>query len=256
MSDNRNAKTPRLLLITGGSRGIGRATARLAAGAGFEVVLTFATDEAAAADCVREIENAGGRARAIQADVAEEADVLRVFDALDEHPLPLSAVVNNAGILDTQMRLEAMEVARMRRIFEVNILGAFLVAREAVRRMSHAFGGQGGALVNVSSRAAVLGSPNEYIDYAASKGALDTMTLGLSKEMADQGVRVNGVRPGLINTEMHASGGEPGRVERLRNAIPMQRGGETDEVAQAVLWLLSPEASYVTGSFIDVGGGR
>jgi NAD(P)-dependent dehydrogenase (short-subunit alcohol dehydrogenase family) len=244
------------ILITGASRGIGAACAFLAAGRGYHVGINYRSDAGAAAKVVRAIEHAGGSAFAVQADVSREDDVLRMFAEVDARWGRLDALVNNAGILARQMRVEQMDAARIGRILATNVTGSFLCAREAVLRMSTRRGGSGGAIVNVSSRAGVLGAAGEYVDYAASKAALDVLTIGLAKETADEGIRVNGVRPGLIDTEMHASGGEPGRIERLKASVPMGRGGEADEVARAVLWLLSDEASYTTGSFIDVSGGR
>ena len=244
------------ILITGGGRGIGRACALLAAEQGYRVCINYRSDAAAAAQVVRSIEEQGGAALALRADVAVEAEVERLFAEVDARCGRLDALVNNAGVLAQQMRVAQMDAARIRRIMDTNVVGPFLCAREAVRCMSTAHGGSGGAIVNVSSRAAVLGSPNEYVDYAASKAALDALTIGLSKEVADEGIRVNGVRPGLIHTTMHADGGEPGRVERLQSSVPMGRGGEPEEVARAVLWLLSEAASYTTGSFIEVSGGR
>jgi NAD(P)-dependent dehydrogenase (short-subunit alcohol dehydrogenase family) len=243
-------------LITGGSRGIGAATARLAAARGYLVCVNFVRDRQAADLLVDDITRDGGRAIAVQADVTSASDVSTLFDAVDRQLGPLTALVNNAGILERQMRLDEMSADRLQRVFSVNIVGAFLCAREAVRRMSTRHGGSGGSIVNVSSGASRLGSPGEYIDYAASKGALDTMTIGLSKEVAAEGIRVNAVRPGFIYTDIHASGGEPGRVDRLRSIVPMGRGGQADEVAHAILWLLSDEASYCTGTFIDVTGGK
>jgi NAD(P)-dependent dehydrogenase (short-subunit alcohol dehydrogenase family) len=248
--------TQRIMLITGGSRGIGAATAQLAASRGYAVCINYLRNRAAAQTVVDAITAAGGRAITAAADVAIEADVIRLFETVDRELGPLTALVNNAGILEQQMRVETMDAARMNRIFATNITGAFLCAREAVKRMSTKRGGKGGAIVNVSSAAARLGSPNEYVDYAASKGAVDTLTIGLSKEVAEEGIRVNAVRPGFIYTEMHASGGEPGRVDRVKSAVPMKRGGEAGEVANAILWLLSDEASFTTGAFIDVAGGR
>ena len=244
------------VLVTGGGRGIGAACARLAGELGYRVCINYRSDADAAAGVVRAIEEGGGTAFAIQADVAQEADVVRMFAAIDTRWGRLDALVNNAAVLAQQMRVDQMDAARIARIMATNVTGSFLCAREAVRRMSTSHGGQGGAIVNVSSRAAVLGSSGEYVDYAASKAALDALTIGLSKEVAGEGIRVNGVRPGLIRTTMHADGGEPGRVERLQDSVPMGRGGEPMEVARAVLWLLSDAASYTTGSFIEVSGGR
>lgn len=244
------------LLITGGSRGIGAATARLAARDGYAVCINYRSRSGDADALVREIEAGGGRAIAVKADIAVDADVARLFEACDREFGRLAALVNNAGILETQTRLENITGERVRRVFATNVFGAFACSREAVLRMSTKHGGAGGAIVNVSSRAAQLGSPGEYVDYAASKAALDTLTIGLGREVADEGIRVNGVRAGHIYTEMHASGGEPGRVDRLKDTVPMKRGGMPEEVAEAVLWLLSDKASFVTGSFIDASGGR
>ncbi|KAB8145614.1 SDR family oxidoreductase [Chloroflexia bacterium SDU3-3] len=247
--------TQNILLITGGSRGIGAATARLAAQRGYTICITYLHRPDAAQAVVADIASAGGAAHAFATDMASEADILRLFAQIDELG-PLAALVNNAGVLETQMRVDQMSAARLQRIFTTNVIGPFLCAREAVLRMSTRHGGVGGAIVNVSSAASRLGSPNEYVDYAASKGAIDTLTLGLAKEVAGEGIRVNAVRPGVIATDIHASGGEPGRVERVKAGIPMQRGGTADEVARAILWLLSEEASYVTGACMDVAGGR
>ena len=244
------------LIVTGASRGIGAATARLAAQRGYRVCVNFRDNERAAQQVVDSIRATGGEAVSVQADVGVEADVLRLFDACEVSFGALRALVNNAGILEAQMRLESMTAERMQRIFNTNVIGTMLCAREAARRMSTRHGGQGGAIVNISSGAARLGAPGEYVDYAASKGAVDTLTVGLSKELAGDGIRVNAVRPGYIYTQMHASGGEPGRVDRLKDQIPLRRGGTADEVAMAVLWLLSEEASYTTGSFLDVTGGK
>lgn len=246
----------KIILITGGGRGIGAACALLAAQQGYAVGISYIADEAAAAAVVAAIERAGGAALAIQADVSDEVAVERLFAQMDKRLGRLTALINNAGILFPQMRVEQMDAARIHRILATNVTGSFLCAREAVRRMSTRHGGLGGSIVNMSSRAAVLGSPGEYVDYAASKAALDALTIGLSKEVAAEKIRVNGVRPGLIHTTIHASGGEPGRVSRLQSSVPMARGGEALEVAKAALWLLSDEASYTTGSFIDVSGGR
>jgi NAD(P)-dependent dehydrogenase (short-subunit alcohol dehydrogenase family) len=243
-----------VLIVTGGSRGIGAATARLAAAAGYRVCVNFRERQRDADRVVEAIEAAGGRATAVQADISIESDVTRLFETADALGT-LRGLVNNAGILETQMRLEQMDAARLTRVFATNVTGAFLCAREAVRRMSTRHGGQGGAIVNVSSIAARLGSPGEYVDYAASKGALDSMTIGLAREVADEGIRVNAVRPGITYTDIHASGGEPGRVDRLKDKVPMKRGGQPDEAARAILWLLSDDASYTTGAFVDVSGG-
>ena len=247
---------PGVLLVTGASRGIGAATARLAAQRGFAVCVNFLRNSDAAAAVVAEITRSGGRAVAVQGDVAVEADVVRVFETCDRELGPLDALVNNAGILETQMRVERMDAARLQRILATNVTGSFICAREAVRRMSTKHGGNGGAIVNVSSGAAKLGSPGEYMDYAASKGAIDTFTVGLAREVAEEGIRVNAVRPGFIHTDIHASGGEPDRIERVKVIVPMKRGGTVDEVAYAILWLLSDEASYTTGALVDVAGGK
>ena len=245
-----------VMIVTGGSRGIGAATARLAAERGYAVCVNFVANERAALTVVDEIRDRGGRAIAVRADVAREADIVHLFDEAVKQFGPLTALVNNAGILERQGRVEDMDVARLERVFTTNITGAFLCAREAVRRMSVRHGGRGGAIVNVSSMAARLGSPGEYVDYAASKGAIDTFTIGLAREVAEDGIRVNAVRPGVIHTDIHASGGEPGRVDRVKSSVPMKRGGDPEEVARAILWLCSDESSYSTGTFIDVSGGR
>ena len=247
--------TGHVLLITGGSRGIGAATARLAAARGYAVAVNFVTNGTAADAVVRDITRAGGTAVAAQADVSIEADVVRLFRQIDDQFGRLDALVNNAGIVDRRARVEEMDAARVMRMFAVNVAGPFLCAREAVRRMSTRHGGSGGAIVNVSSGASRIGSPNEYVDYAASKGALDTFTIGLAKEVARDGIRVNAVRPGLIHTDIHATTGEPGRIERIAPLIPLKRGGQPEEIAQAILWLLSGEASYATGTVLDVTGG-
>jgi NAD(P)-dependent dehydrogenase (short-subunit alcohol dehydrogenase family) len=245
-----------VIMVTGGGRGIGAATARLAASRGYAVCVNYLHNRAAAQTVVNEIRAAGAKAIAVSGDVASEPDVLNLFLECDRQLGPLTALVNNAGIVARQSRVEAMDAARLQRMFATNVVGAFLCAREAIRRMSTKHGGQGGAIVNLSSGASRLGSPGEYVDYAASKGAIDTMTIGLAKELAQEGIRVNCVRPGFVNTEIHAAGGEPNRIERLRDSIPMKRGGEPEEVARAVLWLLSDEASYSTGAILDVTGGR
>ena len=245
-----------VVVVTGGGRGIGAATARLAAERGYAVCVNYRNNQKAAGDVVAGIEASGGTAISVCADVASETDVLRLFETVDARLGPLTALVNNAGILERQTRVEHIDAARLDRVFATNVTGAFLCAREAVRRMSTAHGGAGGAIVNVSSRAAQLGAPGEYVDYAASKAALDALTIGLAREVAGEGIRVNGVRAGIIYTEIHADGGEPGRVDRLGPQLPMKRGGEPIEVARAILWLLSDEASYSTGTFIDVAGGR
>ncbi len=245
-----------VLLVTGGGRGIGAATARLAASRGYAICVNYLSNSAAAKALEDEIAGAGGRAIAVAADVAKEADVIRLFDTARDKLGALTALVNNAGILERQARLDEMHAARLERVFATNVTGAFLCAREAVRRMSTRHGGKGGGIVNVGSMASKLGSPGEYVDYAASKGAIDSLTIGLAKEVAEEGIRVNAVRPGIIYTDIHASGGEPDRVDRLKATIPMKRGGQPEEVAEAVLWLLSDQASYVTGSTIDVTGGR
>jgi NAD(P)-dependent dehydrogenase (short-subunit alcohol dehydrogenase family) len=245
----------RVALITGGSRGIGAATARLAAERGYAVVVNFVADRGAADGVVADIIAAGGEAMAAQADVARESDVVRMFGEVDERFGRLDALVNNAAIAAPAMAVEQIDEARLMRILAVNVAGSFLCAREAVRRMSTAHGGRGGAIVNVSSSASRFGSPNEYVDYAASKAAVDTLTLGLSKEVAAAGIRVNCVRPGPVYTQIHETTGEPGRVDRLARIIPMRRGGYPEEIAHAIVWLLSDEASYTTGALLDLTGG-
>lgn len=246
----------KIIIITGASRGIGASTAKSAAAQGYAVCVNYLKDHKAAETIVAEILSDGGKAIAVAADISKESDVVRMFETVDTELGTVTALVNNAGILQKQMRVDEMTAERLNRIFTVNITGYFLCAREAVRRMSTRFGGSGGAIVNVSSAASRLGSAGEYVDYAASKGATDTLTIGLSQEVASEKIRVNGVRPGFIYTGIHASGGEPGRVDRLKSAIPMQRGGQPEEVANAIMWLLSDAASYVTGAFIDAAGGR
>jgi NAD(P)-dependent dehydrogenase (short-subunit alcohol dehydrogenase family) len=248
--------TPRVLLVTGAGRGIGAATARLAAKRGYAVCVNYLRDKGAAESVVQDIRDDGGSAIAVAGDVSVEKEVLHLFDACDRSLGRLAALVNNAGIVATRARVEAMDAARLERMFAVNAVGAFLCAREAIKRMAKRHGGKGGAIVNVSSGAARLGSPGEWVDYAASKGAIDTMTIGLAKELAEDGIRVNCVRPGFVKTDIHAGAGEPDRIERLRDSIPMKRGGEPEEVARAILWLLSGEASYSTGAILDVTGGR
>jgi NAD(P)-dependent dehydrogenase (short-subunit alcohol dehydrogenase family) len=243
-------------IVTGGGRGIGAATARLAAARGYAVCLNYLQDRTAAEEVVRHITDRNGEAIAIQADVSSEADILSLFLQADSRLGRVSALVNNAGTLERQARLDSMDISRMERIFRVNVVGSMLCGREAVKRMSTRYGGDGGAIVNVSSGAAKYGSPGEYVDYAASKGAIETFTVGLAREVAEEGIRVNAVRPGFIYTVLHAKGGEPERVERVKTSVPMQRGGQPEEVASAILWLLSQEASYVTGTIVDVSGGR
>ena len=247
--------TDKVVIITGGSRGIGRAAALKAAAAGFKVVVGYASNEAAARDVVAAIEAKNGKAIAVKCDVGVEADILALFKAADAFG-PLGALVNNAGIVGPTIRVEDMTAERIARMLAVNVTGSFLCAREAVKRMSTKHGGAGGVIVNLSSAAARLGSANTYVDYAASKGAIDTFTVGLAHEVAAEGIRVVGIRPGLIDTEIHASGGDPGRAHRLAHNVPMQRVGSADEVANAIVWLLSDEASYVTSSILDVSGGR
>lgn len=246
----------KIIVITGGSRGIGAATARLAARRGYAVCVNYLKNQDAAHAVVDELEAAGARAIAVAADVSQESGVATLFEAVDRKLGTLTALVNNAGILAKQMRVEDMDAGRINRVLTANVIGYFLCAREAVRRMSTRRGGKGGAIVNVSSAASRLGSADEYVDYAASKGAVDSLTIGLSKEVAGEGIRVNAVRPAFIYTDIHATGGEPGRVDRLKPTIPMKRGGQPEEVAAAILWLLSDEASYVTGTFVDLAGGR
>ena len=245
-----------IALVTGASRGIGKATALQLAKAGYTVAVNYHHNIVAATAVVNAIVAQGGKALALRADIGDEAQVMAMFSALDREGEPLAALVNNAGILFQQCRVEDLTAARINQVLSTNVTGYFLCCREAVKRMSRRHGGQGGAIVNVSSAASRLGSPGEYIDYAASKGAVDSLTIGLSLEVAAEGIRVNGVRPGLIYTDIHASGGEPGRVDRVAASLPMQRGGQPQEIAEAIVWLLSDSASYVTGSFIDAAGGR
>jgi NAD(P)-dependent dehydrogenase (short-subunit alcohol dehydrogenase family) len=251
-----DSSSRKVLVVTGGSRGIGAAIARLAAKEGYAVCLSYLNNRDAAEEVVASIAAKDGVALAVQADVAVEQDVVRLFGQVDASLGRVTALVNNAGILEKQSRVEDMDAARISRIFATNVIGSFICAREAIRRMSAKHGGSGGAIVNMSSRASRLGSPNEYVDYASSKGAIDTFTVGLAKELAAEGIRVNAVSPGIIYTDIHASGGDPDRVERMKEVVPMKRGGTPQEVAKAVLWLLSDAASYTTGASIDVAGGR
>ncbi|MDI9234525.1 SDR family oxidoreductase [Limnohabitans lacus] len=246
----------KVLLVTGGGRGIGAATSLLAAQQGWSVAVNYTANSLAADEVVRQIRAAGGQAIAVKADVAEEDQVLRMFEHIDAKLGRLTGLVNNAGVVDVYARVADMSVARLKRMFDINVMGSLICAREAVRRMSTQYGGEGGSIVNVSSAASRLGSPGQYVDYAAAKGAIDAFTLGLAKEVAAEGIRVNAVRPGLIDTEIHASGGLPNRVKDLQHLVPMQRGGTAEEVAQSIVWLLSDAASYTTMSLIDVSGGR
>ena len=246
----------RVALVTGGSRGIGAASALLAAKDGWAVAVNYAQNSLAADEVVRQIRAGGGNAMAVQADVGDEAQVIKMFEQVDAKLGRLSALVNNAGVVDVSQRVDQMSVARLERMFRVNITGSFVCAREAIRRMSTKQGGQGGVIVNLSSAAARLGSPAQYVDYAGAKGAIDVMTLGLAKEVAAECIRVNAVRPGLIDTEIHASGGLPNRAHELAHLVPMQRPGTAEEVARAIVWLMSEQSSYTTGSVIDVTGGR
>ncbi len=245
----------KVMIITGASRGIGAATAVAAANQGYRVCVNYHSDRISAEKVVHQITESGGSAIAIQADISDESAVVGLFKQSCEAMGPPTVLVNNAGILETGS-ISSINSARLQRVFALNVFGAFYCAREAVKLMSTDCGGVGGSIVNVSSVAAKMGSPDEYIDYAASKGAVDTMTIGLAKEVAGQGIRVNAVRPGVIHTDIHASGGEPDRVNRVSKSVPMKRGGEPEEIAAAILWLASDEAAYCTGSFIDVSGGR
>ena len=246
----------KIALVTGASRGIGRATAILLAEQGYAVGVNYLRNEMAARAVVNDITVNGGRAIALQADIANEAQVVAMFRRINDELGPITALVNNAGNLFQQTTIENLSAERINKVLSTNVTGYFLCCREAVKIMSHRHGGKGGAIVNVSSAASRLGAPGEYVDYAASKGAVDTLTTGLALEVAACGIRVNCVRPGLIYTEMHASGGEPGRVDRVKASLPMQRGGQPEEVAQAICWLLSDSASYVTGSFLELAGGK
>ncbi|AGA87112.1 MAG: NAD(P)-dependent oxidoreductase [Gammaproteobacteria bacterium HGW-Gammaproteobacteria-9] len=246
----------RVMLITGASRGIGAATARLAARQGYALCLNFHQREDAANQVLEQVRAAGVPAITVKADVADESQVLQMFEVIDREFGRLDVLVNNAGMLEQQMRLEQMDAARWMRVLGANVIGSFLCAREAIKRMSTKHGGQGGSIINLSSIAARLGAPGEYIDYAAAKGAIDSMTVGLAREVAGEGIRVNAVRPGVIHTEIHASGGEPDRIERVKASVPMGRGGQAEEIAEAILWLASEQASYTTGALLDVSGGR
>ena len=245
-----------VVLITGGSRGIGAATALLAAAQGYAVAVNYTTNSLAVDEVVRRIRASGGQAMAVQANVAKESEVVAMFEKVDAKFGRLTALVNNAGVVDDMCRVDKITTARLQRMFEVNVFGSFICAREAVRRMSTAHGGAGGSIVNVSSAAARIGSPGQYVDYAAAKGAIDTFTLGLAKEVAAEGIRVNAVRPGIIDTDIHASGGQPDKARLQGPTAPMQRAGTAAEVAEAIVWLMSDKASYSTGVLLDVAGGR
>ena len=246
----------KLVLVTGASRGIGAATALLAARHGYAVAVNYSANSLAADDVARQIRQAGGQAMTLRADVSNEAQVVAMFEKIDAKFGRVTALVNNAGIVDQTARVDAMTLQRLRRMFEVNVFGSFLCAREAVKRMSTRYGGAGGSIVNMSSAAARLGSPGQYVDYAAAKGAIDSFTLGLAKEVADEGIRVNAVRPGIIDTGIHASGGQPDRVRDAASQLPMRRAGRAEEVAEAIVWLLGDGASYSTGALLDEAGGR
>lgn len=250
------SNSSKIMVITGGSRGIGAATALLAAERGYDVAVNFASNQAAADAVVKAIVAKGRRAFALKGDVGSEADMLKLFEACDAKLGKLTCLVNNAGVVDVKARIDEMSVARWKRMFDINVLGSLICAREAVKRMSTRHGGKGGTIVNLSSAAARLGAGGQYVDYAAAKGAIDVFTLGLAREVATEGIRVNAVRPGIIDTEIHASGGEPNRVEQSKGMVPMQRGGTAQEIAQAILWLASDESTYTTGAVVDASGGR
>lgn len=256
MDSSQDTRHAGVLLVTGGGRGIGAATARMAARQGWSVAVNYARDSLAADEVVRAIRAEGGQAMSVQGDVSDEAQVVALFERIDARFGRLTGLVNNAGVVDVTARVDQMDAQRLHRMFDINVIGSMLCAREAVRRMSTLHGGEGGAIVNVSSAASRLGSPGQYVDYAAAKGAIDAFTIGLAKEVAAEGIRVNAVRPGLIETDIHASGGLPNRVRDLAHTVPMQRGGTADEVAQAIVWLLSPAASYTTMTLMDISGGR
>ena len=253
---NANDTPARTVLVTGGGRGIGAATSLLCAKQGWAVAVNYASGAAPAAALVAQIRAAGGTALAVQADVSDEAQVLAMFATVERELPPLGALVNNAGVVDVQARVDVMSLPRWQRMFAINVFGSFLCAREAVKRLSTKYGGRGGAIVNLSSAASRIGAPGQYVDYAAAKGAIDVFTMGLAKEVALEGIRVNAVRPGIIETEIHASGGLPDRAKQMAPLVPMQRAGSAEEVAQAIVWLLSDASSYTTGSFVDVTGGR